>query len=118
MKPPFIKQSGLYKLPTLVNNVESLTIVPAILMHPLVPLLPSRLGHVNLPSRASLATLHPNLFFKYLPIVLIGYPVDRSSVFSIVIFFKTSCDFSFIICLYGSPASFEKLRLFVFKAFQ
>ena len=32
MKPPFIKQSGLYKLPTLVNNVESLTIVPAILM--------------------------------------------------------------------------------------
>lgn len=32
MKPPFIKQSGLFKLPTLVNNVESLTLVPAILL--------------------------------------------------------------------------------------
>ncbi len=31
-KPPFIKQCGLFNLPTCVNNVESLCIVPAILM--------------------------------------------------------------------------------------
>ncbi len=30
-KPPFIKQCGLNNLPTLVNNVESLSLVPAIL---------------------------------------------------------------------------------------
>lgn len=32
MKPPFIKQCGLFKLPTCVNNVESLSLVPGILM--------------------------------------------------------------------------------------
>lgn len=32
MKPPFIKQCGLFKLPTLVNNVESLSLVPSILL--------------------------------------------------------------------------------------
>lgn len=31
MKPPYIKQCGLFNLPTLVNNVESLYLVPAIL---------------------------------------------------------------------------------------
>ena len=32
MKPPFIKQCGLFNLPTLVNNVESLSLVPSILL--------------------------------------------------------------------------------------
>ena len=32
MKPPFIKQSGLFALPTCVNNVESLSIVPHLLL--------------------------------------------------------------------------------------
>lgn len=32
MKPPFIKQCGLFNLPTLVNNVESLCLVPGILL--------------------------------------------------------------------------------------
>lgn len=32
MKPPFLKQCGLFNLPTLVNNVESLSIVPGILL--------------------------------------------------------------------------------------
>ena len=32
MKPPFIKQSGLFALPTCVNNVESFAIVPHLLM--------------------------------------------------------------------------------------
>ena len=31
-KPPFIKQCGVYHLPTCVNNVESLSIVPGVLM--------------------------------------------------------------------------------------
>ena len=31
-KPPFIKQCGVYHLPTCVNNVESLSLVPAVLM--------------------------------------------------------------------------------------
>ncbi|MEG2935156.1 MAG: NADH-ubiquinone oxidoreductase-F iron-sulfur binding region domain-containing protein [Clostridium sp.] len=31
MKPPYIKQCGLFNLPTLVNNVESLFLVPGIL---------------------------------------------------------------------------------------
>ena len=31
-KPPFIKQCGLYNLPTCVQNVESLSLVPSILM--------------------------------------------------------------------------------------
>lgn len=31
MKPPFIKQSGLFALPTCVNNVESLSIIPHLL---------------------------------------------------------------------------------------
>lgn len=32
MKPPFIKQCGLYNLPTCVNNVESLSLVAGILL--------------------------------------------------------------------------------------
>lgn len=32
MKPPFIKQCGLFHLPTCVNNVESLCLVPGILL--------------------------------------------------------------------------------------
>ncbi|SHH59269.1 NADH-quinone oxidoreductase subunit F [Clostridium collagenovorans DSM 3089] len=32
MKPPFIKQSGLFSKPTLVNNVESLSLVPSVLL--------------------------------------------------------------------------------------
>lgn len=32
MKPPFIKQCGLYNLPTCVNNVESLSLVTGILL--------------------------------------------------------------------------------------
>jgi len=32
MKPPFIKQCGLYNLPTCVNNVESLSLVSSILL--------------------------------------------------------------------------------------
>lgn len=32
MKPPFIKQCGLYNLPTCVNNVESLSLVASILL--------------------------------------------------------------------------------------
>ncbi len=32
MKPPFIKQCGLFHLPTCVNNVESLCLVPSILL--------------------------------------------------------------------------------------
>jgi NADH-quinone oxidoreductase subunit F len=32
MKPPYIKQSGVYHLPTCVNNVESLSLVPPLLM--------------------------------------------------------------------------------------
>ena len=32
MKPPFIKQSGLFALPTCVNNVESFAIVPHLLL--------------------------------------------------------------------------------------
>lgn len=32
MKPPFIKQCGLYQLPTCVNNVESLSLVPHLLL--------------------------------------------------------------------------------------
>lgn len=32
MKPPFIKQSGLFARPTCVNNVESLSIVPHLLL--------------------------------------------------------------------------------------
>ncbi len=32
IKPPFIKQSGLFALPTCVNNVESLSIVPHLLL--------------------------------------------------------------------------------------
>ncbi len=32
MKPPYIKQSGVYHLPTCMNNVESLSIVPPLLM--------------------------------------------------------------------------------------
>ncbi len=32
MKPPFMKQSGLFALPTCVNNVESLSIVPHLLL--------------------------------------------------------------------------------------
>lgn len=32
MKPPFIKQCGLFQLPTCVNNVESLCLVPSILL--------------------------------------------------------------------------------------
>lgn len=32
MKPPFIKQCGLYNLPTCVNNVESLALVSSILL--------------------------------------------------------------------------------------
>mgnify|MGYP002710519621 FL=1 len=32
MKPPFIKQSGLFSLPTCLNNVESLCLVPSILL--------------------------------------------------------------------------------------
>lgn len=32
MKPPFIKQCGLFNLPTCVNNVESLCLVPSILL--------------------------------------------------------------------------------------
>lgn len=31
-KPPFIKQCGLFNLPTCVNNVESLCLVPSVLM--------------------------------------------------------------------------------------
>ena len=32
MKPPFIKQCGVFNLPTCVNNVESLSLVPGLLM--------------------------------------------------------------------------------------
>lgn len=32
MKPPFIKQCGLFNLPTCLNNVESLSLVPSILL--------------------------------------------------------------------------------------
>lgn len=32
MKPPFIKQCGLHQLPTCVNNVESLSLVPHVLL--------------------------------------------------------------------------------------
>lgn len=32
MKPPFIKQCGLFQLPTCVNNVESLSLVPHVLL--------------------------------------------------------------------------------------
>lgn len=32
MKPPFIKQCGLFHLPTCVNNVESLCLVPSVLL--------------------------------------------------------------------------------------
>lgn len=32
MKPPYIKQSGVYHLPTCVNNVESLSLVPPLLL--------------------------------------------------------------------------------------
>lgn len=32
MKPPFIKQCGLFNLPTCLNNVESLCLVPSILL--------------------------------------------------------------------------------------
>lgn len=32
MKPPFIKQCGVFHLPTCVNNVESLSLVPNVLM--------------------------------------------------------------------------------------
>lgn len=32
MKPPYIKQCGVFKLPTCVNNVESLSLVPPLLM--------------------------------------------------------------------------------------
>ncbi len=32
MKPPYIKQSGVYHLPTCMNNVESLSLVPPLLM--------------------------------------------------------------------------------------
>lgn len=32
MKPPFIKQCGAFHLPTCVNNVESLSLVPGVLM--------------------------------------------------------------------------------------
>lgn len=32
MKPPYIKQSGVFHLPTCVNNVESLSLVPSLMM--------------------------------------------------------------------------------------
>jgi len=32
LKPPYIKQSGVYHLPTCMNNVESFTLVPGLLM--------------------------------------------------------------------------------------
>lgn len=32
MKPPFIKQCGLFNLPTCINNVESLSLIPSIIL--------------------------------------------------------------------------------------
>ena len=51
-------------------------------IHPPVPLVPSLLGHVKPPSRASFTTLEPKRFFRYDPMVFMGFSRDSTTTFS------------------------------------
>ena len=66
MKPPFIKQSGLFALPTCVNNVESLSIVPHLLLD-------DKKEYIGYGSGESLGT----------KLVSVGGNVNRPAVFEI-----------------------------------
>lgn len=66
MKPPFIKQSGLFALPTCVNNVESLSIVPHLLLD-------DKKEYISYGSGESLGT----------KLVSVGGNVNRPAVFEI-----------------------------------